>query len=37
MDNDIVIVGSDGVFDNLWDEDIIGCIKPAVTGTNLAH
>ena len=26
--NDVVILGSDGVFDNLFDKDIIDCIKP---------
>ena len=26
-DGDIVVMGSDGVFDNLFDSDIIACIK----------
>ena len=33
--NDIIVVGSDGLFDNLYDHDIITCLKSGLKGTNL--
>lgn len=30
--NDIIVMGSDGLFDNLYDEDILKCIKPYLKG-----
>lgn len=28
QDYDIVVMGTDGVFDNIYDHDIVNCIKP---------
>lgn len=30
QDNDILIIASDGIFDNLYDEDIAICVKPYI-------
>jgi len=32
-DKDIVVMGSDGLFDNLYNEDILECIYPQYSGT----
>lgn len=35
QDNDIIIMASDGVFDNLYDIDLEDCVKPFVKDANL--
>ena len=34
--NDIMVMASDGVFDNMYDDDIEACVKPELIGTDLA-
>lgn len=34
--NDILVMASDGVFDNMYDEDIEACVKPELIGTDLS-
>ena len=35
MDNDIIVMGSDGVFDNLYDRDVAECVQKNMEGANL--
>ena len=35
QDNDIIVMASDGVFDNLYDLDTKTCVKKSVQGTHL--
>ena len=35
-DNDILVVASDGIFDNLYDEDIIKCVNESMNQTRLS-
>eukprot|EP00347_Sterkiella_histriomuscorum_P014902 403359078 len=32
--NDLIVLGTDGVFDNLYDKDVLKCLKPEVDYTN---
>lgn len=32
-DQDIIVMGSDGLFDNLYHEDMLSCIYPQYTGS----
>lgn len=36
QENDVIVMASDGVFDNMYDEDIEGCVKPEMNGTDLS-
>ena len=31
VQSDVVVMGTDGLFDNLFDEDIEKCLKPAMS------
>lgn len=35
--NDIIVLGTDGIFDNLYDQDVLKCLKPEVTYANPIH
>jgi len=35
-DNDIIVMASDGVFDNLFDRDLEACVKPEMKGSHFA-
>ena len=31
----MILLGTDGVFDNVYDEDILECVKPSLKGVTL--
>ena len=35
QENDVIVLGTDGVFDNVYDEDILECIKPSIKGVTM--
>ena len=37
QENDIIVMGSDGLFDNLFDEDIHDCVRPNLKGFELEN
>lgn len=37
QDNDIIVMASDGVFDNLYDLDIKNCVKQSMDTTSLIN
>ena len=37
QDNDIIVMASDGVFDNLYDPDLEKCVKKGMDGTHFSN
>jgi len=35
QENDLIVLGTDGVFDNIYDEDILDCVKPSMKGVTM--
>jgi len=35
MDNDIIVMGTDGMYDNLYDHDVSECVEKNMSGDYL--
>ena len=37
LEFDLIIMASDGVFDNMFDKDLVGCVLPHMDGVNFVN